>query len=623
VCGIAGWFSRTPNESPQQAALQRMVERIHHRGPDGQGSCLLPHAALGHTRLAIIDLESGQQPMASHDQRFQIIFNGEIYNYQALREQLLEQGHQFLTHSDTEVIIELFRAHGVDGFSRLRGMFAFALWDGHQQQGYLVRDPLGIKPLFIRHEADGITFASEAKAILARHDQQAELNTEALHLLMNFRYLPGERSLFKGISQLAPGEIVTWCSSGDTQHHRLPAPTPQARSPLTALEESVALHCTADVEVGAYLSGGIDSAAIVQLAKQQVNRPLRTFTLQAGDDPNEAINARRSAELLGVENQQGAIDCHIPSQLTHLLWHLEAPKINALQVSLLAKLTSQQVKVTLSGLGGDELFYGYNAHKIMLQAARAGQWLPGSVSQALGQAGQRITGLFSKPLWSEPERAMAMLRRVGDWPQVYGLLRNVWDSPGLRQKIYGPRMLEHPLPDAFGEIQQRWPDEPDPVSALAQFERQNKLVNDLLWQEDRVSMAEGLEVRVPFMDSVLIAEITQFSRQQLMPQGQAKGYLKQLLAQQLPPQILNRPKSGFQVFAPQFFHQHLKPMAEHYLSREYTMQLGLFNPKFISDVLQQKPRTGLRWHYFILYLMLLTHLWIELFEQGHATINLH
>ena len=594
-----------------------MVDAIGHRGPDGQGKQLFEHAAFGHARLAIIDINDGNQPMWSHDQRYCIIFNGEIYNYRQLRATLSKRGHKFHSHSDTEVILELFRAEGLTGLARLRGMYAFALWDKQDQCAILVRDPLGIKPLFLQKSTTGnITFASEAKAIITGQGGHAELDTSNLHLLLNYRYIPGNGSLFTGIEQLAPGQILRWRPNGETSLHTIPLPpSPEENTTLDDLRDSVAAHFTADVEVATYLSGGIDSAAITALGKELCDQPLRTFTLKVGDDPNEAVNAAESARLLGVKNIQGEITDDISRELPRLLWHLETPKINALQVSQLSQLTARHVKVALSGLGGDELFLGYNAHKILSQVERASHLLPPPVARSLGKYGARLLAAWQKPVWSEAERALHMLGNTGNWPRIYGLLRNVWDQPRLRQLIYGPRMLDSILPDAFEDLRRRWPDNPDPVMACAEFEWHNKMVNDLLWQEDRVSMANGLEVRVPFVDGVFAAGIHHLPRKILMAGGQPKAYLRKQLKPLLPEAILQRPKSGFQVSAPEFFRQHLQPLAHQWLSEEKVKDIGLFNPAFIRHVLKQPVRPGLRWHYFILYFMLMTHLWIDIFEK--------
>jgi len=616
MCGITGWFSPEEIKQEDEANLQKMMHVIAHRGPDGQGSIITEHAALGHVRLAIIDLQNGRQPISLNKQ-YQIVFNGEIYNYKELRSNLMQKGHQFYSQSDTEVILALYVYYGMEAFSLLRGMFAIAIWDAAKQCALLVRDTIGIKPLFYNHLSNGeLIFGSEAKAILVKQGQ-AQLNENALHLLMNFRYLPGQFSLFKNIQQLAPGSILQWFPHKQPKIHHFQFKQPEPAPIFDVFKSSCQLHLTADVEVGAYLSGGIDSASIAALAIHNSAQPLRTFTLNIGDDPDEAKNAQRTAQILGINNIQGDIEYNLDKQLPNLVWHLELPKINALQTFCVSQLAAQHVKVVLSGLGGDELFLGYNAHKIIYHMDCLNTLMPNILSRSLSGILQRSLSSSPLPMWSEPERAILMLGALGDWPRVYGLLRNVWDNPKLRQQIYGSRMLDADLDDAFKVIRQHWPKQNDPVKAMAGFEWQNKMVNDLLWQEDRCSMAVGLEVRVPFLDPVLANAIQPLSRQILMPKGIPKAYMRSMLRTVLPQEILHRPKSGFQVDASHFFNQYLKHMADEWLSPEKIREVQLFNPDFVQRVRNYPTGKSVRWHYFMLYLMLMTHLWIDVFEQGN------
>ncbi len=617
MCGLTGWFSSDSITAGDAPRLKTMLQAIAHRGPDGNGIQLHSHAALGHCRLAIIDIAGGEQPMTTSDQQLSIVFNGEIYNYRALRDRLISRGVVFATRSDTEVLLHLYREEGRQGFKRIRGMYAFALWDEKNQTGLLVRDPLGIKPLFYAQTSDStVYFASEAKAMVVPGILPPALDPASLHLLMNFRYLPGDRTLFRGIRQLAPGQILEWTSGKIVSYQIAPLYPPQAEGDLIdSLRDSVRHHLVSDVEVGCYLSGGIDSAAIACLANMEMQDPPRTFTLDIGDDPSEAQNAARSAALLGNQNYLGrssnAIDVHLPK----LTWHLEVPKVNALQVYLLARHTRKHVKVALSGLGGDELFLGYNAHRIMHWGASFDRWVPSPISHALGGFASRIATGASRYTWSETERSFGMLGALGDWPRYYGILRNIWDSPGLRKKIYGPRLLDEPLPNAHEVLEELWPSNPDPVMAMAEFEWKNKMVNDLLWQEDRASMAVGLEVRVPWVDLYLAHRIQALDRNTLMPRGKPKGYLRKNLKSLLPREILDRPKSGFQVNSAEFFHQHLAQWNETLLSMDHIRDTGLFNPAFVQSVKKYPIARSTRWHYFMLYLILGTHLWVDIFEN--------
>jgi len=594
-----------------------MANALVHRGPDGDGYYLKDQVAFGHKRLAIIDVDAGHQPMVSANEQAVIVFNGEIYNYQELRKSLVGQGYSFNTNSDTEVILNLYLEHGTSAFSLLRGMYAIAIWDVNNRCGVLARDPIGIKPLFFAALRNGgLVFASEAKAILESGMLPTSLSEQSLHLLMNFRYLPGNTSMFSGIQQLAPGNIMRWDLDGQTTTTSFTYTTSaQSASTAELIEDSVAAHLTADVEVATYLSGGIDSACITAFAKKRASRPIRSFTLDAGDDPGEAANAARTAEILGVENLQGSIGNSVEADLPRLIWHLELPKINAYQVNQVANHASKSVKVALSGLGGDELFLGYNVHKIMYRARQFATYSPQLISRVAGHGAYRMLNLIDRRLWTEPKRMSLMLAGLENWPRVYGLLRNVWDAPELRAQIYGPRMLDQPLDNAYATIEELWPQAQDPVEAMRQFEWQQKMVNDLLWQEDRCSMAEGLEVRVPFLDLSLSAQISELPVGELMPGGRLKGHLRDALRQILPGEILSRPKSGFQVDAQAFYHAQLRGLAARYLSPDKVREYGLFNPQFVNTVLSYKPSKYLRWHYFMLYLMITTHLWVELFEK--------
>lgn len=619
MCGITGWYSVAPLKEDAEQTLHRMNRTLVHRGPDGDGFHIDDHIAFGHTRLAIIDLDSGHQPMWSANRQAVIVFNGEIYNYKELRKSLITQGYSFSTESDTEVILNLYLAHGLSAFSFLRGMYAVAIWDKQNRCGVLARDPIGIKPLFFAHlEGGGLVFASEVKAILESRLLPGVLCEQSLHLLMNFRYIPGDDSLFRDIRQLAPGTVMRWDTAGLTTTSSFEYKSDRTSgATIELLEDAVGAHLTADVEVATYLSGGIDSASITALAKKRSPTAIRTFTLDAGDDPREAVNAARTAELLGVANVQGTIDQGV-QDMSRLIWHLELPKINAYQVNQVARHASQAVKVALSGLGGDELFLGYEAHRIIFKARQLAKYCPPFASAMGGHGLYRVLDVLDRRLWSEPKRVAMMLAGLGNWPRVYGVLRNVWDSPALRKQIYGPRMLDQRLDDAYEVIEAAWPDESDPLEAMRRFEWRQKMVNDLLWQEDRCSMAEGLEARVPFLDLVLAGNVARLPVSELMPGGDLKGHLRHALSGLLPAEVLNRPKSGFQVDAQDFYHTHLARYAADYLSEDRIRQYGLFNPQFVSTVLSYKPGKDLRWHYFMLYLMITTHLWLELFENKQS-----
>jgi asparagine synthase (glutamine-hydrolysing) len=485
-------------------------------------------------------------------------------------------------------------------------MFAFVLWDTVARRALLVRDPLGIKPLFVRESPDGsIAFASEAKGVLAQENGGARLDAGALHLLLNFRYVPGEATLFEGVRQLAPGECLEWSPQAPLRRSFVAPSVPAFEGDLDAvLRDSVHAHLIADVPVGCYLSGGIDSGVVAALARAD-GADVPTFTLNVGDDPAEASNAAATARALGLRNEQADVGDDETRRLPRMLWHLEVPKVNSLQLFRLAELARVRVKAAMSGVGGDELFAGYNAHRIVNLCARVPR-VPARAAASLVRGVLRSTTPFA-----ERDRALEMGAALGDWPLVYALLRNVWDRPSLRTWLYGPRMLDAKLPDAIAEVRARWPNEARPLDAMMAFEWRNKMVNDLLWQEDRASMAAGLEVRVPFVDVAVRAAVDRLGAPRL-----GKKALREVAARHLPAEVLSRPKSGFQLDAPAFFDRNLRPLAEKWLAPERVRAYGLFNPATVETLRRLPIQRRHRWHFFMLYLMIQAHMWIEIFERG-------
>ncbi len=618
MCGIAGWFSPQPTPAAAaHAALARGLRAIGHRGPDGSGTLVDGHAAFAHARLAVIDPVGGVQPMWSADGRAALVFNGEIYNYRELRARLAARGVVFRTHSDAEVVLASWLDGGAAALAALRGMYAFALWNRAERTGVLVRDPLGIKPLFVATDAaGGLRFASEAKGILALDGARPRLDENALHLLLNLRYVPGQASLFRGIRQLAPGEVLVWRPDGSTRSAIPEAPVADYPDLRSAIADSVAAHLTADVEVGCYLSGGIDSATIAALAAQRLDSGPRTFTLPVGDDPAEADGAAATAAALGLAHHPGPEPVADRDTLDRVLFALEAPKVNALQSFALASHARPRVKVALSGLGGDELFLGYNVHRIAWRLAQLDRRMPRALTRALGAASAGALRALSRTPYTEPGRAAGLLANLGDWPLVYGLLRNVWDSAALRRRFYGPRLLDAAPDDAFAWLRAAWPTGADPLSALAGFEWSHKMVNDLLWHEDRVSMASGVEVRVPFVDTRLLGYVRAHEARLPVEQRLGKRTLRAAVRGLVPDAVLARPKSGFQLDAPAFVGGPLKPYVDEWLADDRVRALGLFDPGGVRALRALPARRAHRWHYFLLYLMAQAHHWVDAFEHG-------
>lgn len=610
MCGISGFFSVEPVvQDSEEAGLIRMRAALAHRGPDGSGVRYMRHAAFAHNRLAIIDPAAGVQPLTDPAGLVTIVFNGEIYNYRELRTRYA--GFDYRTQSDTEVIVAIYMRDGIDGLVQLRGMFAIALWDARSSTGWLIRDPVGIKPLFVLESSRRLYFASEAKAILAGRASKPRLNMGALHQLLNFRYLTGDDSLFEDIHQVPPGQVIEWQADGRMRRWTPSWPSSGQPGIRDAFSQAVSRHLVADVDVGCFLSGGIDSAMIASQASRSMS--IQTFTLNAGDDPRESSNAAETAALLGLPNT--VFEFAMPDVVAFhksLVKHLEVPKVNAVQSAILAEHTARHSKVALSGLGGDEIFLGYNAHRIMWAAKWAGRFTP----MGSNRFAARLLSTFMEDQipWGERTRALTMLAAIPGWSRVYGVLRNVWDSPAMRRQVYADRMLDSRMGDSFEWLGTQFPEGAGGVEGMREFEFRHKMVNDLLWNEDRVSMRAGLEVRVPFLDWDLVGACRALSARELMPQGRTKYLLKKMAQEMLPESVVRRPKSGFQIDVVGASESTLAPLFDAYLSEEVVKHHGLFNPAFIADVRSHRHDRRWRWHYFLLYLMAQTHILMDEYE---------
>lgn len=628
MCGIAGFFRAGRQPENPEAVLGSMLDAIAHRGPDGRGTALFPQAGLGHVRLAIIDIAGGSQPMRTADGRFSLSYNGELYNYRELRAGLQQQGMTFHTSSDTEVILAAFTHQGSDCLNSFRGMFAFALWDEERREGYLVRDRFGIKPLFYADLGEKVVFGSEIKALLRFPGVKAALDLDALHLLMNYRYIPGERTLFTGVRHLPPGHLLHWREGrltlkkwrGETS---MPTGLPSLEEIRARLRTAVRRQLVSDVPLGSYLSAGIDSASILALSLKErgpgaVEFP--TFTIQTGDSPLEHVHAAETARHFHVPNFQSPVATGLETDLARLIWHLEVPKVNAYQSALVAQLARRHVKVALSGLGGDEIFLGYTIHRY-LDRLHLLQRRLGPLPRWCGKTMQPVMASLGLHC-EEYARGCQALASLPDFGRAYGIIRNVWDSPAARQRIYGPRLLDHNPGNAFALLDREWDrGAAHPAEACAAFELEQKMVNDLLLQEDRLSMAFGLEVRVPFLDEDLVSLASAIPSTARMPGGRLKGLMKEAVAAWLPKNIRDRPKSGFQLPIHQVFDTHLRPLAHRYLSPDRLKRDGLFNHDFVIKVLQAKPDQRLRWHYFLLYLMIGTNIWLDIFDHHEPVPN--
>jgi asparagine synthase (glutamine-hydrolysing) len=555
-----------------------MTDAVRHRGPDGEGQVILPLsggavAALGHRRLSIIDLAGGSQPMTSHDGRFTVVFNGEIYNYVEIRDELLARGARFNTSSDTEVILEAWRAWGAECLRRFRGMFAFALHDDLARVVILARDQFGKKPMFLaeRQTALGpvLVFGSEIRALLAHPDVDAELDVETLHQYLCWRYAPGPFTFFKGIRKLPPGSYLTW-QAGVTRTERYwtaPEETAPQRAPprepiaafLDVFDEAVRLRLRADVPLGAFLSGGLDSAAIVAtLAHLGVPR-VRTFSIGFQDDPaSELPDAAETAREIGTTHTSVEV---MPNDLTALLpmlsRHRGAPIAEPadLPIHMLSVEAAKHVKVVLSGEGSDEIFAGYPKHVVERHVGRLAG--PGLLPLA-GYALLAATSLAPAASRRLRIASRAMSARQFDERMVawFGAI-----TPAERARVWtGPSVCREsdarPFSAAPGST---------PLRRVLHFDQTSWLPDNLLERMDMMTMAASIEARAPFMD-IRLAEFASTLPDSCRIKGRiTKRIVREALGPRLPQSVLSRRKNGFRMPVAEWFRGPLRDPARELL----------------------------------------------------------
>jgi asparagine synthase (glutamine-hydrolysing) len=585
-----------------------MTNAIRHRGPDGEGQLILPLcggavAALGHRRLSIIDLAGGSQPMTSHDGQFTVVFNGEIYNYIELRDELLARGARFTTSSDTEVILEAWRAWGADCLPRLRGMFAFALYDGRERAVVLARDQFGKKPLFLaeRQTASGplLVFGSEIGALLAHRQVDAELDVDTLYQYLCWRYAPGPFTFFRGIRKLPPGSYLTWQAGVmKTQRYwNAPEENGACRKPpsepvaafLDVFDEAVRLRLRADVPLGAFLSGGLDSAAVVATLAHLGVPKVRTFSIGfQGDPASELPFAAETAREIGTTHTPVEI---APNDLTMLMpvlsRHRGAPIAEPadLPIHMLSLEAAKHVKVVLSGEGSDEMFAGYPKH--VVERHLGGLAEPGLMSVAghalqaassLAPAAARRLGIASRAM-----RTRRFDERMISW---FGAI-----TPAERARVWtGPSVFRELDPRPFNAAAGS-----SPLRRVLHFDQTSWLPDNLLERLDMMTMAASIEARAPFMD-VRLAEFASTLPDDCRIKGKVtKRIVREALGPRLPRSVVTRPKNGFRMPVTEWFRGPLRDPARELLLASDSVS-GAYLDRAKVELLLSEHAAGRREH---------------------------
>ena len=550
MCGICGIVQvrGEPRRVVAPEVLDRMTDSMTHRGPDDRGTYMSPGVAFGVRRLSIVDVEGGHQPFSNESGRIWAVQNGELYNHAEIRSRLSGSGHRFQTRCDTEILPHLYEDAGPAFPEHLRGMFGIALWDEERRRAILVRDRLGIKPLYYAEVGDLLVFASELKSLLASGLVHAELDYDAIDAFLSLGFVPGPMTPLAGVKKLMPGHrlIVDPSVVRVQRYWEYPKPAPvtasldeSAEQLLSGLEESVQMRLMSDVPLGAMLSGGIDSSVIVALMARQMSEPVKTFSIgfaEAGEG-NELADARLVAEYFGTDHHE--LELSFAEQtvdLAELVWFMDEPlaDLSSLGFLALSELAATEVKVALSGQGADELLGGYRKHRA---AAIAGMWR--SVPSPLRGAG---TALLSRQ--SRLARASETLRAEGAAERLLAMSGNI--GPDLRQQLVRGPLAELDGSAAFRTLTERLGDvADDPLPATLYLDGQLGLVDDMLHYFDRASMAHSLEVRVPFLDHKVVEYCATIPSSHKVRRTRTKHVLKHVARGLIPDRIIDKPKVGF------------------------------------------------------------------------------
>jgi asparagine synthase (glutamine-hydrolysing) len=602
MCGIAGFADRLSDSAwaPGSDAMQRartvagrMCAAIRHRGPDDEGIRVEDGVALGMRRLSIIDLATGQQPIHNEDRTVWVVFNGEIYNYAALRADLERRGHRFYTASDTETIVHAYEEWGEGAFERLRGMFGIALWDRPRRALLLARDRVGIKPLHYARAGDRLYFGSEIKAILAGLERTPALDLEALDHYLSFLYTPPNASIFAGIHKLPPGHLLRWQNGTVALRpywevpidERTPASEAEAVGQLRrVLADAVQSHLMSEVPLGAFLSGGIDSSLVVGLMARASSRPVRTFSI-GFDEPqfDELEHARVVARHFGTDHHEFVVRPDALAILDDLIRHFDEPfgDSSAIPTWYVSELARRHVTVVLSGDGGDELFGGYDRYFPHPRVAAFDRWAPAGSRAVAGMAWRWLPhGAAGKNF----------LRRVardeqGRYLDAIGFFQPDEKASLLtsdvRRRLNGAdaeaRLARHF--ERFRGLP--W------HAQMMHFDFETYLPEDILVKVDRMSMAHSIESRVPLLDNEVVEFAARLPANCKIRDGRRKHILKEAAADLLPPDILTRRKQGFGVPVGVWFRGGLRELFADVLLSTRARQRGYFEPRFVERLVRE------------------------------------
>ncbi|MGE0703955.1 MAG: asparagine synthase (glutamine-hydrolyzing) [Vicinamibacterales bacterium] len=623
MCGIVGSVVFADHGTVDERVLERMTDAIRHRGPDDGGVWAEGCAGLGARRLAVIDLSArGHQPMANEDGSVRIAFNGEVYNFQSLREELEGKGHRFRSNTDTETVLHLYEEEGPDCVRRLRGMFAFAVWDGRRRTLLLARDRLGKKPLFYFLDDERLVFASEPKAILQDESVPARVSFDAIHHYLTFGVVPGPLSAFDGFHKVPPAHYLLLTDGRVSLHrywslHYQPKRTgPEAALAgelLARLGDAVSARMISDVPLGALLSGGIDSSVVVAMMRRRSSGQIRTFSIGFDDrDYNELPKAREVARHFETDHHELIVRPDAAALLPRLAWHHDEPfgDSSALPSFVVSELARQSVTVALTGDGGDESFLGYDRYLATSIAGRLDSLPRGAravmarTAGLLPRAGQRSAG----PRLARLASALPLAPRDRYFQWLTG--GDEW-----KDDLYTPEFAEGMRHQSSMTLLSSAYDQSDAASFVEQTAHADVLrylPDDLLVKMDIASMANSLEVRSPLLDHELVEFAASLPAEMKLRGTVSKYLVRKVMTGVLPESVLRQSKRGFGVPIDRWFRQELREMAYDLLLDEQARHRGYFRPEVVRRYLDEHVQ-GVREHQTRLWVLLMLELWHRTF----------
>lgn len=624
MCGICGIYTIKKDIPVEYALLEKMCQALIHRGPDDQGIYIDDSFAIGMRRLSIIDVEGGHQPMHNEDKSIWVVYNGEIYNFKELKETLKSYGHQFATNCDTEVIVHAYEQFGISFVEHFNGMFSFALCDKKKDQIIIVRDRMGIKPLFYYHDSKRLVFASEIKSILQDTTVPTEIDYGAIDQYFSFKYIRPPRTIYMHIRAVLPGTMLIFSCSGkrmvaywdipQVSTNTIYSETVYQEKLLEILTNAVKKRLISDVPLGAFLSGGIDSSTVVGLMSKEGRIPVKTFSFGFDDKSyNELPYARIVSKKFNTQHKEFVLKPDIEDTLLHIIRYLDQPLADSsiIPTYLISRATREHVKVALSGDGGDELFAGYDHYK----------------ADRLNVLCNKVPYALKKSIWSIITSLKPSKNKKGMINMLQRFIEGTLHQPSLQHmrwmkyifdedkyRLYTPEFIqrinrEHPDQDLF-ELFQRLKGK-DRLAAQLYIDLKVWLPHDILIKVDLMSMANSLEVRVPFLDHEFVEFVATIPSSLKMKKFQAKYILKNAMRNILPDEIISRnDKQGFSIPVNQWLRTSLKNMLLDTLTKNNIESTHYFNHKYIQQLINEHIK-GTRNHGHILWALLVFFLWFS------------